>query len=455
MNNSSDIIQQVLSKITPSKKDRENIESALSHFISQVDEEISSLKIKPTITLVGSIAKDTYLKNVLDMDVFLLFSPKISKEIIAKTTLTIGRKLLADAEECYAEHPYIRGMYQNYKFELVPGYKINNVSQKLSAVDRTPLHTTYVKNHLTESQKQEVRLLKQFLRGINCYGAEAEIQGFSGYLCEILIIKFSSFQQFIHTAKNWQPQITLSLQDSSKQSFPEPLVFIDPVDPERNVASAVAPETLDLFIKSSKSFEDEPKITFFFPNKIKPWNIDKIKEEIHSDKKQFIGIIFNKPNLINENLYPQLRRTCRVICNESEQEGFQIDDITFFIDHIAKKIYIIIKTDKKPLSETYTHTGPPLHLKEHFHKFYQKWNQNEIACKQPFEKKGRAYVEVHRKYRNLIPFLSDNLSCFHFGRYVEEEIAEDVKIIQDGELLSEELRIFWTTYLDNKMSWER
>ena len=97
-----------------------------------------------------------------------------------------------NSEESYAEHPYIRGYYKNYKIEIVPCYKIEKASQKLSAVDRTPLHTQFIKENLKENQKKEVRLLKQFLIGIDWYGAEADVEGFSGYLCEILILTFKS-----------------------------------------------------------------------------------------------------------------------------------------------------------------------------------------------------------------------------------------------------------------------
>ena len=383
----SDLIQQVLERITPSQKDRKSIQKALDKFITQVTQELSLYEIQPTITLVGSIAKDTYLKNTLDLDVFLLFSPDIPKDTIASMTLSIGRKLLTDSEECYAEHPYIRGMFQSFKFELVPGYKITDASQKVSAVDRTPLHTTYVIDHLSEKQKNDVRLLKQFLHGIHCYGAEAETQGFSGYLCEILIIKFKTFHDLLQASKKWKSKIILSLNDKPIPSFPEPFVFIDPVDPERNVASAVAIETLNRYILACGSYLDKPKLSFFFPNEIKPWSIQHIKKEIESSNKQYIGIIFEKPDLIDENLYPQLRRACKVISNESKNEDFEIDNAVFYVDKKNNKVYIIITTKNELLSETKVHMGPPVQLKNHINKFNSKWDQHEKVVKQPFEKK--------------------------------------------------------------------
>jgi tRNA nucleotidyltransferase (CCA-adding enzyme) len=450
----TDLMQQVLEKITPSTNDRDAIKKALNAFTEQLTNELSSYALKPTITLVGSIAKDTYLKNTLDLDVFLLFSPDVPKDTIASTTLSIGRKLLKDSEECYAEHPYIRGMFQSFKFELVPGYKIKDASQKISAVDRTPLHTTYVINHLSNDQKDDVRLLKQFLHGIGCYGAEAETQGFSGYLCEILIIKFKTFHNLLKASRNWQPKIIISLNNASIPSFPEPFIFIDPVDSERNVASAVAYDTLNLYIKACGAYLDNPKMTFFFPNKIKPWSIQRIKEEINKNNNQYIGVIFEKPDLINENLYPQLRRVGRVIVNESKNEDFKIEDTTFYVDDKNHKVYIIIKTKNELLSKTKVHMGPPTHLLDHKNKFNNKWNQHEKVVTEPYEKNGRMYVEIERLYRDLLTYLRENIKSFHMGRFVEAELQSNGKIVSTNDLLIEQLREFWTQYLENKQPWE-
>lgn len=449
------VLEHIQEQITPTKKDRELIEETRIQFTALVEKEIEKISIPIKIELVGSIAKDTYLRNTLDFDVFLLFSPTIDKEAIASTTLTIGRKILQNTEECYAEHPYIRGNFNSFKIELVPGYQIKDARQKLSAVDRTPLHTHYIKKHITDQQKHEIRLFKQFLHGIHCYGAEAEIQGFSGYLCEILILYYQTFSNLIQNAQKWKPQIQISLEGQSIPSFPEPLVFIDPVDPERNVASAVSSETLQTFIDACNAFSSHPSHTFFFPNPVKPWQLEKIEEKIQKEKTIYLGIQFKKPNLIPENLIPQIRKTCKSIQVEAIRYGFTIHDIQFHIDNVNDLIYIIIKTDKEPLSETYTHVGPPIDLEEHGKKFLSKWKDHPLLSKDPYEKKKRLYVDVKRKHRDLPSFLLDNISKFRKGKHVEKQFTQYFNIIDQKALLKEELRIFWTTYLDNKKPWER
>lgn len=448
-------IKEILPKITPTKKDRHTIKKVLDSLLTKIAHELTSMKINPSIEVVGSIAKDTYLRDSLDIDIFLLFDPKVKRNNIAQTTQTIGKKILSDTEECYAEHPYIRGMFRDFKIELVPGYKIQDATEKISAVDRTPLHTKYIQKHISDRQKQDIRLLKQFLHGINCYGAEAEIQGFSGYLCEILIINYQDFPSLLEQAKDWEPPIKLSLHDEPTNIFTDPVIFIDPVDSNRNVASAVFEKTLQRFINACNEFLKYPKTTFFFPNPIKPWSLSKIATQIKKQNNQFVGIIFPKPNLISENLIPQIRKTCRVIQKEAERNGFSIHDIDFTIDQSNNLIYIIIQTNQKPLSKSFTHPGPPVNLINHKKKFIEKWKDHPLIESTPHEKNNRLYVKVKRTHRTLIPFLMKTLPEYSLGRHIEHAIKNHYLILKDQELVKKELQEFWTKYFDGLEPWER
>jgi tRNA nucleotidyltransferase (CCA-adding enzyme) len=371
-----------------------------------------------TIELVGSTAKDTYLKDDLDIDFFLKFPTKYSKDIIAKNALIIGKSILSKTEESYAEHPYIRGYYQKYFVEVVPCYKIESASQKMSAVDRTPYHTRYVIDNLDELQKMEVRLFKQFLKGINCYGAESEIEGFSGYLCEILIIKYQTFKKLIYKAKNWKEGKKLSLTDEVTPDFDTPLVFIDPVDINRNVASALSLEKFNLFVRAANEYLKNPKITFFFPNKIKPWPLEKISKKIDKQNYKYIGIKIDKPDIIDENLYPQARKASKSIWDSSKRTGFTIYDIRFYIDEGKKDIYFIIKTKDEILPTTFIHTGPPKKLIDHIQEFLKKWEHDPRVIKKPYEKNGRYFVELKREYTDISVFLNDQIKNLSLGKHL-------------------------------------
>ncbi len=449
------IEKKVLEKITPTEEYREELKKNLKDFRIELKKEIKKRKLPVEIMLVGSIAKDTYLMNNMDIDFFLCFPTSLSKEKIAKNTLSIGKEILSNTEESYAEHPYLRGYYNNYYFELVPCYKIEKASQKLSAVDRTPLHTEFVRNNLKEGEKKEVRLFKQFLKGINCYGAEAQIQGFSGYLCEIIIIYYNSFEQVIKNASKWKKQIKLSLTKKDFLDFKTPLIFIDPVDPERNVASALSEEKFKLFVKACDEYNKKPKINFFFPNPVKPWPNEKIREETRKQECSYIGLKFKKPDIIDENLYPQIRKAERSIEKSCEKKDFSIYDTKFYLDEENSEIYIIIKVQRGKLSETKTHRGPPLKLQRNVKEFNKKWKDNKRLKKGPFKKDNRINVEIKREYIDIKNYLEKNIDELSLGKHLDKIVNKSYQILDQDELFKEKLRVFWTKYLDDKESWER
>jgi tRNA nucleotidyltransferase (CCA-adding enzyme) len=454
MNKHDDIETKILKKINPTENDRKNLKSAINNLKISINDYIKNNDLPIKIELVGSTAKDTYLRENLDIDIFLLFPKSYNKKELENISLLIGRKLLKDYEESYAEHPYIRGYYKKYKVEIVPCYDIKNASQKLSAVDRTPFHTEYIKKKISNKQKNEVRLLKQFLIGINCYGAEADIEGFSGYLCEILILKFGTFRNLINEASNWNVGIELTLTRNSKNKFKTPMTFIDPIDEERNVSSALSKNKFNNFIFACKNYIKKPSVYFFFPNKIIPWSLNKIKNEVKKQNAFFIGIVFPKPDVIIENLYPQIRKAAKSINISAKKYGFKINNINYYLSEY-KKIYIIIKLESKSISNFLIHYGPPLNHKKNVDEFISKWEDNPKTLKKPYINNNRIYVNIKRDYITIKDFLINNIDNLSLGKHLDKINLTKIKFIENEELIIEDLRIFWTNYLDGKMPWER
>ncbi|MBN2066422.1 MAG: CCA tRNA nucleotidyltransferase [Candidatus Thermoplasmatota archaeon] len=447
--------QQVITQITSSAKEKAVIAAIVKELTKKIKEELTKQNIPATVELVGSIEKDTYLRHNMDIDLFLVYPPSYKKEKMGKQAIAIGRALLADTEECYAEHPYIRGRYKTYKVELVPCYRIEDASEKVSAVDRTPLHTSYIKTHLKEEQKQEVRLFKQFLKGIECYGAEAEIEGFSGYLCELVILNYKSFKKSIQQGSTWKYGEHIALSKGPFPSFNTPLVVIDPVDYTRNVASALSLEKFDLFVTACKAYIKQPKITFFFPNEVTPWTMEKIRKMIRKQNCLYVGIQFLKPDIIDENLYPQIRKGTRSIQELGERHGFSILDTAYHVDTDQQQITIIIKTAKESLPETLVHRGPPTTLKENMREFKKKWDNDNRVQKGPYEKNGRFFVEIKREYTTFVDLLRANMPSLSLGKHIGEIMQSQYTILINNELITKHLQSFWTTYLDGKLPWER
>lgn len=448
---SSAIEKIVLKKITPNKQEKKQIEQVIKNLKDRVTTEIKKTNIPITVELVGSTAKDTYISSSVDIDLFLVFPSDTPRRILQEAGLAIGRAVLEQQEECFAEHPYVRGIYQEYKTELVPCYRIQTAHQKISAVDRTPLHTRYVKNHLKESQKKEVRLIKQFLKGIGCYGAEAEIEGFSGYLCEILILKYGTFQDLLEHAERWTYGEQLTLQQDTYPEFTTPLVFIDPVDEERNVASALSKEKFELFITACHEYIKKPRLTFFFPIAPTPWPLERIRKNLKG--KELLGIILPKPEIISENLYPQIRKALRAVQELCERYDFTILDTAYHVN--TENVLLILQPKTKKLPQQIQHTGPPTSLKKNADEFIHKWATHPRTRKKPYEKDKRLYVEIDREYTDIKKLLEEQVGTLSLGKNIDLVISKGFPVVNKKKLLLDKYRLFWTMYLDQKKPWER
>ena len=335
----SGIFRRVLKKATPSSSERQQtsvISEEVLRKLSSAAKDITGSHVQ--VMLTGSIAKDTYTSGACDMDAFLLFPKHYSIKGMEAETKKIAdaafpkhRKLVA-----YAEHPYVRVLdYRGFKLDVVPAYKISHSSERMSSVDRTQLHTEFVNKRMSVQQRDQVRLLKQFLKANGLYGAELKVEGFSGYICELMVLKFGSFikalEAFASGDCSGQLCIGDRLHGEPKQYPGAALVFLDPVDHERNAAAAVSASNLAMFIMLSRRFIERPSISFFGP---KP--VSASSRELVSKARRrgtfIVGIEFPKPELIDDMLYPQLKKAVNQLYQELELNEFNVFGYAFDAD---------------------------------------------------------------------------------------------------------------------------
>ena len=183
----------VLEAAYPSKDERDHIKEVSRDLLKdsrKILDDIGLKDVEPRI--VGSVAKGTMM-NDPDIDLFLLFPSETDKTDLEIEGLKVGRMLLLEPEKRYTQHPYLTGNYRGTRCDVVPCFVLEPGTRVSTAVDRTPLHTEYINERLQEDLRKDVVLLKSFLKGIGSYGAEDTVQGFSGYLTELLVLYFGSF----------------------------------------------------------------------------------------------------------------------------------------------------------------------------------------------------------------------------------------------------------------------
>src|SRR3989449_5210686 len=270
------VLDQVAKKIVPSMAETERMSRLAERLKSHVQEILDKARFGGKASIQGSFARDTWLSGEADLDIFASFPPTMERREWTERVLPEIRKgIRAKTIDRYAEHPYLEFHVESVRVNVVPCYSVEKGQWK-SATDRTPYHTEYMTRHLTQEMRLEARLLKRFMKGILSYGAEIRIGGFSGMLVETLILHYRSFLETIAQVSKWKPVIFLDIekpagsQDSRAREFGSPLVVIDPVDPNRNLAAAVREDKLWGFVAASRELQKSPGVWYFFPMKYKP-----------------------------------------------------------------------------------------------------------------------------------------------------------------------------------------
>ena len=224
----SKISADVLRKIVPSDKEKKEVLFVTTRIVEHLTEKTSKTKLKARVEVVGSIAKDTWISNDRDLDIFIVFDKSTPLEELKRMGLELGKIELEGftSETAYANHPYTINRFKEFKIDVVPCYDSVEI---ITAVDRTPHHTRFVKENIGDL-RNDVRLLKQFMKGVGVYSSEQKIQGFAGYLCEILTIHYKSFENVLKNAADWKYGEYIDIKNKgSKKEFKDPLIVIDPV----------------------------------------------------------------------------------------------------------------------------------------------------------------------------------------------------------------------------------
>jgi len=471
--NIAELKEEVIGRIKPGKKEKEEMQRAAKNLTSVILREVKKIDEKIEIAVLGSISRNTWLKDEKDIDVFLKFPLKYKIEKMESVAEKIGKKVLKNFEKKYAEHPYIKGEFNGHEAEIVPCYKVKKLTKLLSSVDRTPFHDKFARENLA-GKEDEVRMLKQFLKGIGIYGAEAKVQGFSGYLCELLTIKYGSFEEVLKNARGWKRGETINIvkarsrkrdaeeEESSRLLLFEkaPLIFIDPVDRDRNVASALSEENFYYFSFASRRFLESPNINFFFPRKRRITK-SELKKRLEKRNLAVIGIKFSKPEIIDDVLYSQLRKAEKLLKSLFQKSSFNVLRSYAFSDD-ANNCFILFELSCFELPDAELRTGPEVGMKKFEEEFLKKYSgKNPISLSSPFILGGRWVVYAERKFKNAEKLLHDFLSNKELEKkgmpkYIAKEIRKKFKIAKNLQLLSEKESAlnFIANFIEPNFTWE-
>ncbi len=415
------VLRRVIKQVTPSNEEKEKVR-AMTELVMKtarvVCQEYSTgtVPMKLDVVLAGSFVRDTWMPHKKEFDVFIRFPEKTTRQDLEVYGLEIGKKVVKKLRGsfiiAYAEHPYVRAKIKGYAVDIVPSYRVSSAARIKSAVDRTPFHNKWLEKHMAPSKAPQVRIMKQFIRAQGLYGSDTRVQGFSGYLCELLITKFKTFRALVKAAKKWQAGKTFidingqhRPSERSKTRFKgQPLIVIDPVDPERNVAAALSKENFGKFVAACDRLLKKPSLSLFNPETV--INMKRLESLLR--KRNIIGILFSQPQVIQDVLWPQMRKTAKRLAAMLEDCDFRVSGWVVWSDEEFTKgsciIMLELVTDKLPAKKTLK--GPPTKEKAHSKNFLKKYK----PLGRTFTKNGYWFAEFSRQFRQADAKLNDALS---------------------------------------------
>ncbi|MEM4245545.1 MAG: hypothetical protein QXR60_05075 [Candidatus Nanoarchaeia archaeon] len=286
---------------------------------------------------------------------------------------------------------------------------IKKASEAFNITDISPLHTEWVRKH--SKLADDIRLAKAFCRAQSCYGAESYIRGFSGYVLEILVINYGSFEKFIRAAANWKSREYIDFAkhgvELNRAKMQSPLILIDPVQPDRNAAAALSREQYDKLIAAARKFFMHPSEDFFVK---KEFTVDDLREKAKGKTLILFDVVplTGKEDVVGAKLL----KAFNYLKNSFLKEGFTIFESSWSWNKKAL-FYFIVNAGLLP--EFRIHEGPKVSQERHSSRFREKNKRYEL-----FESKGRLCAKIPRKFRDAKSFSKNIIKDKNLKQWVKK-----------------------------------
>jgi tRNA nucleotidyltransferase (CCA-adding enzyme) len=360
-----EVLREARERLVYSEEEYAEIEEEARRIAGKTGEAIEGLGVKARVLIAGSLAKRTMVRGFGDVDIFILLDPSYPKSRLGELVRSLGDEVFGRDRYGmrYADHPYIEAEIGGVTYSIVPAYDVKPGSW-ISPVDRTPYHLEYVMDKIRGSPglRDDIVLLKAFMRRIGVYGAEVYVKGFSGYLCELLTIHYGSLKKLLEAAATWRIPVVIDIEGHYRyredilRIFKDPMIVVDPVDKSRNAASAVSPRSLSTFMSAAKFFLKKPSIEFFnvlSPREAKPM---EIPEGLH-----IVAVLISHKPEPPDIIYSRVERVARRILRQLELMGFEVYRWEVYSD-FERLSALIMATPAIRIPRVRVRLGPAPHI---------------------------------------------------------------------------------------------
>ncbi|MEK6923117.1 MAG: CCA tRNA nucleotidyltransferase [Nanoarchaeota archaeon] len=388
--------------ISPSKEEEKKIYNIVSEVLQDVSKSLKKHNIRAKILIGGSVGKHTWLSGTSDIDFFIAFNYISYKDKSAELADYAEKVLLKyKPTRLKGSRDYFSAKYKGFDLEFVPVLEINDIGKALNITDASPLHVYYVADKIAENKNlaAEIRLAKQFFKSADAYGAESYISGFSGYVIEILILHYKSFDKLIKAASKWKHRGIIDIEKHHKNAvkslntakLDSPLIVVDPIDYYRNAAAALRNRRFANIITHSKSYLKKPSLRFFevkhfSPSKLKRENTIILSTKPIKKTRAVAGdVIVSKFNKIRRAFL---------------EHDFDLNSADWYWNgNVNENAYYVFRFSEINLPKKRRIVGPPKRVhKKYIAAFTRKWRGAKLI-------NDRYFAETKRKYTNVNKFL--------------------------------------------------
>lgn len=405
------IIDKAQKNVIPSKKLEKEKSQVAAIAFDLIQKQVSKFPQVLQIEFGGSYAKGTWLPGKTDIDIFLKFNKSTAEKEFASIAKKIGFSAMKKYNPYvrYSEHPYVEAHIKGTRVNVVPCYDVAK-GEWQSAADRSLFHTAFMLESLSGEMKNDVRLLKEFLKCNNVYGAEIARQGFSGYVAEVLVWNFRSFEQVI---KQFASIKRGQVIGKSSKEFDAPVVIMDPVDDQRNLAAAISTENIGKFVLACREFLKKPSMSFFKP---KPSSKKALKNS-------FV-LKFNYKERSPDIIWGQIKRAASALATQMEVEGFSVLRHMAYSDE-KKHACLVFEFDSLDIPKDRVREGPEFFSEADSASFIAKNSKKSEMLW--INNKGKILSLQKRKHSNAKSFLQDLLKNHLDKSGIPKGLKSDIK----------------------------
>ena len=411
----NDIIKKAKAIAIPNNTKRRKVDKIANQVFGLVNEAAGKQKSVVSVHFGGSYAKETWTAEKIDIDIFVKFKKTTKERDFEKIGKKIGFDSLKKFKPYvrYSEHPFVEAEINGVGVNVVPCYDIKKGEWK-SAADRSTFHTEFMSEKLTGQMKDDIRILKCFLSANEMYGAEIAKQGFSGYVCEVLVYYLGSFENVLKKMANLGKNEMIG---ESPRKFDSPIVIIDPIDRNRNLGAAISIENITNFILIARNFLKKSSISYF-----------KVENKVGGSNKLSSNILFvhfKYKKRSNDIIYGQLKRATNSIESQLNKEGFNVlrTDALAYDDNQADLIFLL---ESLTINKQEIRTGPEVFSSDFSTKFIH--SNSKKSKLMWIDKDGKIKSIQTRRYENAKSYLNNLIKNHMDESGVPKGLRADFKL---------------------------